>query len=115
MKIRPAEAATRPFPVAAPSSPHRALPTTARPPAGTQPGASRGAESPFARMLGKMGKEIDRGERTMGAALSGSKVHDPGALLALQAGIYRYVEAVDLASKLIDRAAGAVKTTLQSQ
>jgi hypothetical protein len=29
--------------------------------------------------------------------------------------MYRYVEAVDLASKLVDRATGAVKTVLQSQ
>ena len=37
-----------------------------------------------------------------------------GDLIALQAGIYRYSEAVDLAGKLVDRAGNAVKTTLQS-
>jgi hypothetical protein len=71
--------------------------------------------SPFAKVLSRLGGEIDRGEATVQAALHGAKTDDPAALLALQAGIYRYVEAVDLAAKLVDRAAGAVKTTLQSQ
>jgi len=35
-------------------------------------------------------------------------------LIALQAGIYRYTELVDLTSKFVDRAANAVRTTLQS-
>jgi hypothetical protein len=39
----------------------------------------------------------------------------PEALIALQAGIYRYSEAVDLVTKLVDRATQAVKTTLQNQ
>jgi len=36
-------------------------------------------------------------------------------LLALQAGVYRYSEAVDLSAKLIDRATSGVKTVLQGQ
>jgi hypothetical protein len=39
----------------------------------------------------------------------------PGDLLALQAGVYRYSEAVDLSAKLIDRATSGVKTVLQGQ
>ena len=35
------------------------------------------------------------------------------SLIALQAGIYRYTEAVDLAAKLVDRTTAAVKRTLQ--
>lgn len=38
---------------------------------------------------------------------------DAGELIALQAGIYRYTEAVDLAAKLVDRSTSAVRTTLQ--
>jgi hypothetical protein len=38
---------------------------------------------------------------------------DPGTLIALQAGIYRYSEAVDLAGKLVDRGGNAVRTVLQ--
>jgi hypothetical protein len=37
----------------------------------------------------------------------------PAELLALQAGVYRYSEAVDLAAKLIDRTTSGVKTVLQ--
>ena len=38
-----------------------------------------------------------------------------GDLLALQAGVYRYSEAVDLTAKLVDRAANGVKTVIQGQ
>src|SRR6266536_1698337 len=75
-------------------------------------------ESPggFARLLHSLGHELDRGE-----ALAEGAIRHPGAgggmspegLIALQAGIYRYSEAVDLVTKLVDRGAQAVKTTLQ--
>jgi hypothetical protein len=48
------------------------------------------------------------------ASHAGSSL-DPADLIALQAGVYRYSETVDLASRLIDRATAAVKTVLQSQ
>ena len=75
------------------------------------------AKSPseFARVLSGIGKAIDRGERIMSGAASGSYATlDAGALIALQAGIYRYSEAIDLTSKLIDRATNAARTVLQS-
>lgn len=71
--------------------------------------------SPFARVLSRLGREVDEGERVVATAMKGQNVHDPAALLALQAGIYKYVEAVDLTSKLVDRATSAVKTVLQGQ
>ncbi len=39
----------------------------------------------------------------------------PQRLLALQAGVYRYTQELELASKVVDKATGAVKQTLQSQ
>jgi len=36
-------------------------------------------------------------------------------LLALQAGIYRYGETIDLAAKLVDKAGTDVRTVLQGQ
>jgi hypothetical protein len=54
----------------------------------------------------------------MSSALAASRSgHDLGGaeLLALQAGVYRYSEAVDLAAKLVDRASSGVKTVLQGQ
>lgn len=76
------------------------------------------APSPFARLVHGLGHEVSRGETTMRAALHASSAGrdlGPTELLALQAGVYRYSEAVDLASKLVDRATGGVKTVLQGQ
>ncbi|MEO0324462.1 MAG: hypothetical protein AAF447_15985 [Myxococcota bacterium] len=39
----------------------------------------------------------------------------PGDLLALQAGVYRWAEEVQLASKLVNEATQGVKTVLRSQ
>jgi hypothetical protein len=63
-----------------------------------------------------IGREIDAGERLLHRALGGARHGglSAGDLIALQAGIYRYSEAVDLAAKIVDRAGTAVKTTLQS-
>ena len=40
---------------------------------------------------------------------------DPTSLLALQAGIYRYGETMDLAARLVDKASSGVKTVVQGQ
>ena len=109
MKILPTEGTrTRP-PAAAidrPSGP---------PPPEPRPGGRPGGES-FAAVMARLGQRIDQGQRDVDRAARGGPVsNDPGAMIALQAQVYRYVEAVDLASKLIDRVTGAVKTTLQGQ
>ena len=70
--------------------------------------------SPFARILRGLGREVDRGEHMVGRALHGGDL-GPAELLALQAGVYRYSEAVDLSAKLVDRAANGVKTVIQGQ
>ena len=69
------------------------------------------AESSFSRAVRGLGREIDVGEAQVASA---SQLHnyDTGTLIALQAGIYRYTEAVDLASKIVDRATSAVHTVL---
>jgi len=70
----------------------------------------------FARVLEGMGREIQRGEALVGQALAaarGGHSFAPAELIALQAGVYRYGEAVDLASKLVDRATSGLKTVLQ--
>ena len=78
-------------------------------------GPPKGEEvSPFARLLHGLGREIDRGEHMVRGALRGGDL-GPGELLALQAGVYRYSEAVDLAAKLVDRATNGVKTVIQGQ
>lgn len=72
--------------------------------------------SAFAELLQSLGREIHRGESLTRSALGaagGARAIGPAELIALQAGIYRYGEAVNLASRLIDRATSAVKTVLQ--
>jgi hypothetical protein len=75
------------------------------------------APSAFGRLLRGLGQELDRGEAVTAKAIRGGSGAgmSPEALIALQAGIYRYSEAVDLVTKLVDRATQAVKTTIQNQ
>ncbi len=77
-----------------------------------KPASASAAPEAFARAVRGLGREIDLGEARTAAA---SQLHsyDTSTLIALQVGIYRYTEAVDLASKIVDRATSAVKTVLQ--
>ncbi len=109
MKILPTEGMRRP-------TPKPAIEGAAGPPP-----PARGADAPagresFATVMARLGQRIDQGQHDVDrAARGGQGSNDPGAMIALQAQVYRYVEAVDLASKLVDRVTGAVKTTLQGQ
>jgi hypothetical protein len=90
------------------------VPRPSAPPA-PQVGAASGQ---FGQLLRGLGHELDHGEALAERAIHGGGPGggmSPSALLALQAGIYRYSEAVDLVTKLVDRATQAVKTTLQNQ
>jgi len=73
----------------------------------------RGSDA-FQRVFRAVGEQVDRGERLMRGAVSGVGPSSARELIALQAGIYRYTELVDLTTKFVDRAASAVRTTLQS-
>ncbi len=81
----------------------------------TSPPAQGEGESSFARLLHSVGREMNRGEATMHAALRAGGNMGVADLLALQAGVYRYSEAVDLAAKLVDRASSGIKTVIQGQ
>ncbi|HEU4404918.1 MAG TPA: hypothetical protein VFS43_06460 [Polyangiaceae bacterium] len=93
--------------------------TPAGPPGPPSPPPARSPDegpSAFSRVLNGLAANLERGEAVAERAAKGGQVaSDPASLIALQADMYRYVEAVDLASKLVDRATGAVKTVLQSQ
>ncbi len=70
----------------------------------------------FHQVLHRLASEVDRGERVVNTALRGNPYDDSTrGMIALQAGVYRYVEAVELCTKLVDRSTNAVRTTLQSQ
>jgi hypothetical protein len=72
----------------------------------------------FGAVLKAIGAETSRGEALVDRAV---RAGGPGVelstteVLALQAGVYRYVEVVDLTSKLVDRAAQSVKQVTQGQ
>jgi|RhiMethySRZTD1v2_1073278.scaffolds.fasta_scaffold04044_12 hypothetical protein len=93
-----------PAPVSVPSSEKAA-------PARASPAAPR-----FRDALAALGRQVDQGEKLISRALApGLGQLSASELIALQAGIYRYSEAVDLGAKLVDRAGAAVKTILQGQ
>ena len=82
-------------------------PASAAAPVQAAPGPS------FADALHGIGGAVDRGEALSARAARGSLGGlDSGELIALQAGIYRYSEAVDLVAKLVDRATSAVRTVV---
>jgi hypothetical protein len=101
-----------PFPP--PEAPEHAA--QARPPNAPDAPNAPAQPSAFAGLLQSLAREVHRGESltrsALGAASAGQAM-GPAELIALQAGIYRYGEAVDLASRLIDRATSAVKTVVQ--
>lgn len=84
------------------------------PPEAAAPAAAASATGPsFASALKGIGGAVDRGEALIARAAHGSLGGlDSAQLIALQAGIYRYSEAVDLVAKLVDRASTAVKTVV---
>lgn len=82
-------------------------------PEASPPAAPEGSR--FKDVLENMAQRIDQGEKLVQRMSVAPGGDDASRLIALQAGIYRYTEAIDLSAKLVDRASSAVKTTLQSQ
>ncbi len=72
-----------------------------------------GEPSPFAKLLHGLGNQLQGGETMMRTAVSSAHDLGPTELLSLQAGVYRYSEALDLASRLIENATSSVKTVIQ--
>jgi hypothetical protein len=102
-------------------TPDRSFPTSVTRESATPPttaSASRALASPFVEVMRSLGHEAERGEAMVRGVLwasSARQTFGPTELLALQAGIYRYGETVDLAAKLVDKAGTDVKTVLQGQ
>ncbi len=102
------------------------MPTTAETPPRTPDGSCgsrRAADGPspreepstFGRLVRGLGAEVQRGEKLVHHAIASTSAGDldPAQLIALQAGVYRYAEAVDLAARLVDHATTGLKTVLQ--
>lgn len=69
----------------------------------------------FARTLARVAGAVDAGEKAIGQTLAMGHDASPLELLTLQTRIYRYAEAVDLSSRLVERSTNAVRTVLQGQ
>lgn len=93
----------------------RAAPKIADKPKVAEPARAADEPSPFAKILAGLGREVDKGEGLVDKAVRGGQELGNVELLALQAGVYRYSEAVDLTAKLVDRATSGVKTVIQGQ
>jgi hypothetical protein len=81
------------------------------------PVAAPTAAAPFAELVRGLGHEMQRGEAVVREAVASARGRDlaPAELIALQAGVYRYSEAVDLASRLVDHATSGLKAVVQGQ
>jgi hypothetical protein len=90
-------------------------PTLAPPVPHAEAAARRAEPAHFQRLFARLAHEVDRGETLVTSGVhAGYEPRDAAQLIALQAGIYRYSEAVDLTVKLVDRTAATAKTILES-
>jgi hypothetical protein len=70
---------------------------------------------PFSKVLTSLGHELERGEAAMRQATLAARFGQdlsPAQAISLQAAVYRYNEAVDLSSKLVDRFSNGLKTVV---
>ena len=95
------------------ASPLPSLPTSSQPSRATS--VPQAPESDFKSVLKRLAEHVDRGEALVQQVSRPHAGDGSAQLLALQAGIYRYTEVVDLSAKLVDRTTNSIKTTLQSQ
>lgn len=118
---------TRPISDRPPSLPHVARPVgrgvtndparVANPTTRDAPGSPKD-EGGFRAVLQTELVRLSEGERAMESMVRGSlagRTLGTAELLAMQAGVYRYGQEIELLSRLVDRASSAVKQTLQSQ
>ena len=78
------------------------------------PGSGRA----FRDVLEDAARSIDHGRRRLDRAVRAGRsgqVLSQAQLLSLQVTVYRYSQELEIASKLVDKATTAVRTTLQSQ
>lgn len=106
-----------PTPPQAPESP-ASVPAAAQESSARDASPAPSPSTPFARVLRGLGRELDAGERATHAAMTSARSGRDFTsieLIALQSQIYRYSEAVDLATKLVDRATSGLRTVVQGQ
>lgn len=88
---------------------------SSNPPAPPPRSTPRSSAPAFAGILQNFAARIDDGETLVQSASAGRYAEmDAGRLIALQAGIYRYSETIELGAKLVDRASSSVRAVLQA-
>jgi hypothetical protein len=69
-------------------------------------------------MLGSMISHMEKGQGVMDkliqAGMSGAKMNQ-GELIALQAGVYKYTQEMELTGKVVEKATSGLKDTLKTQ
>ena len=70
--------------------------------------------SPLKSMLNSISKGHATMDNLMKEAMSGKQM-SPGKLLVLQSSVYAYSSNIEAASKIVETATNAVKTTMQTQ
>ncbi|MBI5508841.1 MAG: ATP-dependent helicase HrpB [Deltaproteobacteria bacterium] len=76
--------------------------------------AAKSEESRLGGMLQKMIGGQDKMTQIMNMALSGRQF-SPGELLAMQAGVYRFSQELELTSKVVEKATSGIKQTMNTQ
>jgi hypothetical protein len=71
-------------------------------------------ESKLTKMIDNLVNGQDKMTKIMHLALSGRQF-SPTELLAMQAGVYRFSQELDLTSKVVEKASGGIKQTLNTQ
>jgi hypothetical protein len=91
-----------------------AVSTKAAEPVSQKPGASKMADG-LSRMLGDMEKGQGILDKLINQGLSGKEKMDNNQLLALQAGMYKYTQELELTGKVVEKATTGLKDTLKTQ
>jgi len=100
-----------PSPAAPPPAPSKPPPhQRSRPPAVTGAASPSPVRGLLERALG-----AERRVDTLLAAAAGGKTFSPGELLALQATVFNYSQAIEVVSRATDKLVGAVKQTMGTQ
>jgi len=96
------------------AAPTRAAVSTPKPPTTKPPAANAASASPVRALLERTLGGEQRIDTLLAAAARG-KTFSPSELLALQATVFRYSQAVEVVSRATDKLVGAVKQTMGTQ
>lgn len=91
-----------------------AVTTKAAEPVDQKPSTSKVAEG-LGRMLSDMEKGQGVLDKLINQGLGGSQKLDNNQLLALQAGMYKYTQELELTGKVVEKATTGLKDTLKTQ